>query len=104
MSQNYLLRTAVTNAETMLLPASSGSYFFRTIYISNMHTSAATINLAVTSSRSFAAVGDYIVYNVAINAAAYLVLENILVPVGHQLRGYSNTASVISLIGSGIME
>lgn len=104
MSQNYLLRSAVTNAETMLLPASAASYFFRTIYISNTHSAIATISLAITSSRSFAAHGDWIIYDVSIAKSAYIVLENILVPVGHQLRGFSNTASVISLIGSGIME
>ena len=88
----------------MLLPASSASYFFRSIYISNAHSGAITVNLAVTSSRSFAAIGDWIVYDVSIAKSAYLLLENILVPVGHQLRGYSDHDLVGSLVAFGVME
>lgn len=104
MSQSYLLRKALTTAETMLLPASSASYFFRSIYISNAHSAAIKVTLAVTSSRSFAAVGDYIVYEVSIANQEYLLLENILVPVGHQLRGYSDHDLVGSLVAFGVME
>jgi hypothetical protein len=104
MSQSYLLRKALTTAETMLLPASSASYFFRSIYISNAHNAAIKVTLAVTSSRSFAAIGDWIIYEFSISSGSYLVLENILVPVGHQLRGYSDHDLVGSLVAFGVME
>lgn len=104
MSQTFLLRKALTISESPLLSAETSSYMFRSIYISNSHNAALTVFLAITSGKSFASIGDWIVYDVQISSNEYLYLENILVPAGHQLRGYSSHDMLSSLIASGVMD
>jgi len=104
MSQQFLLRKALTDAEAPLLIAAGASYFFRTIYVSNSTNNNHDLYLAVTAGRAFAAQGDWIVNKHQITGHQVYKLENILVPDGHELRGYSDSATALSLVASGIAE
>ena len=104
MSQQFLLRKALTDAEAPLLIAAGASYFFRTIYVTNQINNNHHLYLAVTAGRAFAQQGDWLAYNLQIGGYQNIVLENILVPDGHELRGYSDSATALSLVASGIVE
>jgi len=104
MSTPFLLRKALTDTESPLLIASGGSYYFKSITISNSNNATAHVFLAVTAGRAFAQVGDYIVYHYDIFGYEKLTLNDILIPDGHELRGWSGTTNVISVIGSGVFE
>lgn len=104
MSQQFLLRKALTDAEAPLLIASGSSYFFRTLYISNATNNTHDLFLAVTAGRAFAQQGDWIANAYDITGHGLLKLENILIPDGHELRGYSDSATALSIVGSGITE
>jgi len=104
MSQQFLLRKALTDAEAPLLIASGASYFFRTLYISNATNNTHDLYLAITAGRAFAQQGDWIVNAYDITGYTFLRLENILVPDGHELRGYSDSATALSIVGSGVMD
>lgn len=104
MSQQFALRVALTNVEAPLLVASEASYFFKTIYVSNSTNNNHDLYLALTAGRAFAAQGDWIVNKYQLTGHQVYKLENILVPVGHELRGYSDSATALSLVGSGVME
>jgi hypothetical protein len=104
MSQQFVLRKALTTVEAPLLVASEAAYFFRTIYISNATNNTHDLYLAITAGRAFATQGDWIVNAYDIAGHTFLRLENILIPVGHELRGYSDSATALSLVGSGVME
>lgn len=104
MSSTYLLRQPITDAETNILPSLYTSYFFKSIYISNSHSSAITVTLGITVGKSFLQIGDWIVYNQTIAVGSYLKLDNIMVPQNHQLRAIASVANVVSIVGSGIME
>lgn len=104
MSTPFLLRKAITDTESPILIASGGSYFFKTITISNSTNITAHVFLAVTAGRAFAQVGDWIVYHYDITGYGLLTLNDILVPDGHELRSYSGTHGVLSIVGSGVLE
>lgn len=104
MSTPFLLRKALTDTESPLLIASGGSYYFKSITISNSTNSTAHVFLAVTAGRSFAQVGDFIVYHYDITGYSFLTLNDILVPDGHELRGWAGTTNVLSVVGSGVLE
>lgn len=104
MSSTYLLRQPIGSSEANILPSLYTSYFFKTIYISNSHSSAVTVTLGITIGKSFLQVGDWLVYAQTISAGSYLVLENIMIPQSHQLRAVASVANVLSMVGSGLME
>lgn len=104
MSTSFLLRKALTDTESPLLIASGASYFFRNITISNSTNTTTHVYLAVTAGRAFAQVGDWILNHYDITGYNILTISNILVPDGHELRGYSGTTNVLSIVGSGVME
>lgn len=104
MSSTYLLRKPINSSEDNILPSLYTSYFFKTIYISNSHNNAVTVNIGITVGKSFLQMGDYIVYTYSIGASSFLMLENIMVPQNHQLRAVASVANVLSIVGSGIME
>lgn len=104
MSAPFLLRKALTDTESPLLIASGGSYFFKSVTISNSTNATVHVYLAVTAGRAFAQVGDWIVAHYDITGYSLLTLNNILVPDGHELRGYAATTNVLSVVGSGVFE
>lgn len=106
MSTPFLLRKGLSETESPLLIASSGSYFFRSINICNAHNATVDVSLAVTAGRAFAQQGDWLLYEYPVGSNDTFVLENVLVPDGHELRGYVNSphGAYISVVGSGVFE
>lgn len=104
MSQSFLLRKALTTTEAPILIAAGSSYFFRRITICNENNSTVHVFLAVTAGRAFAQQGDWVLYRYDITGYGIATVDNLLVPDGHELRGYAGTASSLSLVGSGVME
>lgn len=104
MSQSFLLRKALVTTEAPLLIASETSYFFRRIQVCNQTNATVHFFLAVTAGRALAAQGDWLAYHYDITGYGFATIDNVLVPIGHELRGYSGTASALSLVGSGVME
>lgn len=104
MSTPFLLRKMMTDTESPLLIASGGSYYFKSITISNSLNSTAHFYLAVTAGRAFAEIGDFIVYHYDITGYNILTLNDILIPDGHELRGWAGTGGVLSVVGSGVFE
>lgn len=106
MSTPFLLRKGLSETESPLLIASGGSYFFRSINICNAHNAAVTVYLAVTAGRAFAQQGDWLLYDYSISGENTFVLQNVLVPDGHELRGYVSLGhgAYISVVGSGVLE
>lgn len=104
MSQMFLLRKALTTTEAPLLIAAGSSYFFRRVTICNENNSTVHVFLAVTAGRAFAQQGDWVLYHYDITGYGTITLDNLLVPDGHELRGYAGTASSLSLVGSGVTE
>jgi hypothetical protein len=104
MSQSFLLRKALTTTEAPILIAAGSSYFFRRITICNENNSTVHVFLAVTAGRAFAQQGDWVLYRYDITGYGIVTVDNLLVPDGHELRGYAGTASSLSLVGSGVME
>lgn len=106
MSTPFLLRKGLSETESPLLIASGGSYFFRSLNICNVHSAAVKVTLAVTAGRAFAQQGDFILYEYSVGSTDIFVVENVLVPDGHELRGYvdSTHGAYISVVGSGVFE
>jgi|TARA_R110002126_G_scaffold148165_1_gene294218 hypothetical protein len=106
MSTPFLLRKALSETESPLLIASGGSYFFRSINICNSHNATVKVYLAVTAGRAFAQQGDWLLYDYSISSTNTFVIENVLVPDGHELRGYvsSGHGAYVSVVGSGVLE
>jgi hypothetical protein len=106
MSTPFLLRKALSETESPLLIASGGSYFFRSINLCNSHNATIKVWLAVTAGRSFAQQGDFILSEYSVSSTNTFIVENVLVPDGHELRGYvsSGHGAYVSVVGSGVFE
>ena len=106
MSTPFLLRKALSETESPLLIASGASYFFRSINLCNSHNATIKVWLAVTAGRSFAQQGDYILSEYSVSSTNTFIVENVLVPDGHELRGYvsSGHGAYVSVVGSGVLE
>jgi hypothetical protein len=106
MSTPFLLRKALSETESPLLIASGGSYFFRSINLCNAHNAAVKVTLSITAGRAFAQQGDFILYEYSVGSTDIFVVENVLVPDGHELRGYVDSphGAYISVVGSGVFE
>lgn len=104
MSDSFLLRKALTTTESPLLSAADSSYFFRTIRFCNVEVLPANLFLGIVSGRAVIEHGDWLIYHTPVDAHGYLVIENILLPMGSELRGYAGTADAISMIASGVFE
>jgi hypothetical protein len=106
MSTPFLLRKALSETESPLLIASGGSYFFRSINLCNAHNATIKVWLAVTAGRSFAQQGDFILSEYSVSSTNTFIVENVLVPDGHELRGYvsSGHGAYVSVVGSGVFE
>jgi hypothetical protein len=106
MSTPFLLRKALSETESPLLIASGGSYFFRSINLCNAHNAAVKVTLSVTAGRSFAQQGDFILSEYSVSSTNTFIVENVLVPDGHELRGYvsSGHGAYVSVVGSGVFE
>ena len=96
----------MTDTESPLLIASGGSYYFRSINLCNSHNATIKVWLAVTAGRSFAQQGDFILSEYSVSSTNTFIVENVLVPDGHELRGYvsSGHGAYVSVVGSGVFE
>jgi hypothetical protein len=104
MSQSFLLRKALTDTEAPLLIAAGASYYFRRIHVCNNTNNTHQLWLAVTAGRAFADAGDWVYYEKSISSHDTLTIDHLLVPDGHEMRGYASAALQLSLVGSGVME
>lgn len=104
MSSSVIFRKSLTTAESALVIADLGSYFFKTIRICNLHNAAIEVNLAITAGRSFATTTDYIIFGYSLSVGSFVELTNILVPIGHQMRGFSDHDLLSSVVMCGVME
>jgi hypothetical protein len=104
MSQSFILRKPLTTSEAPLLIAAGASYFFRRIQICNENNATVHVFLGVTAGRAFCQQGDWLLYHFDVSGYSAITVDNVLVPDGHELRGYAGTAASISLVGSGVME
>lgn len=104
MSQPVLIRYAVTDVEQAVATGLEGqSLFFKSIYISNSTNSTHHIYLGVVRGTAQMTHGDFILNHYDLTGYQTHTLTNILVPDGHQLRAYSNSATAISLVASGVV-
>jgi len=104
MSQPVLIRYAVTDVEQAVATGLEGqSLFFKSLYISNNTNNTHHIYLGVVRGTAQMTQGDHILYQYNVTGYQYLALSNILVPDGHQLRAYSNSATAFSIVASGVV-
>lgn len=104
MSQPVLIRYAITDVEQAVATGLEGqSLFFKSLYISNSTNVTHHVYLGVVRGTAQMTHGDYILNHFDILGYEYLELSNILVPDGHQLRAYSNNATALSLVASGVV-
>ena len=104
MSQPFLVRFPLTTVEQPVVTAIDGnSVFLRTITICNINNSATHVYLGIVRGSATMAQGDFIVNQYNINAHDFLELSNVLIPDGHQLRGYAGDDISLSLVGSGVV-
>ena len=104
MSQPSLVRFALTTVETPICTGLEGAaLFFRTLTICNATGSTKNCTLGIVRGTAALAHGDYLLYSHDIPAHSYAVLSNVLVPDGHQLRGYAQDDTSLSLVASGVV-
>jgi len=104
MSQPVLIRYAVTDVEQAVATGLEGqSLFFKSLYISNSTNSTHHIYLGIVRGTAQMTHGDFILNHFDLTGYATETLTNILVPDGHQLRAYSNNATALSIVASGVV-
>jgi hypothetical protein len=104
MSQPALVRFALTTVETPICTGLQGaSLFFKTLTICNQHSSTRHVYLGIVRGTGQLAQGDYLLYHYDVLSYDFLVLSNVLVPDGHQLRGYAQDDTSISLVAAGVV-
>ena len=104
MSQPVLIRFAITDVEQAVATGLEGqSLFFKTIYICNATNNNRTVVLGIVRGTAQMTQGDFLLYNHALTAHDHHILENILVPDGHQLRAYADNATALSLVATGVV-
>lgn len=104
MSQPVLIRFAITDVEQAVATGLEGqSLFFKSIYISNSTNNTHRIYLGIVRGTAQMAHGDFLLYYYSITAHNVHELSNVLVPDGHQLRAYSDSATALSIVASGVV-
>ena len=104
MSQPVLIRFAITDVEQAVATGLEGqSLFFKTIYICNSTNNSHSVYLGIVRGTAQMAQGDFLLYNHNLTSHDHHILENILVPDGHQLRAYADNATALSLVASGVV-
>lgn len=104
MSSPALVRFALTTVE---LPIVTGleqqALFFRNLTLCNSSSSTKHVYLGIVRGTTSLQQGDFLLYHYDITGYSYLTLSNIVVPDGHQLRGYAQDDTSISLVASGVI-
>lgn len=104
MSQPVLIRFAITDVEQAVATGLEGqSLFFKTIYICNSTNNTRSVYLGIVRGTAQMAQGDFLLYSHTLTSHDHHILENILVPDGHQLRAYADNATALSLVASGVV-
>lgn len=104
MSLPALLRFPLTTVETGICTAIDGNaLFFKTVVLCNSSSSTKHAYLGIVRGTAALAHGDYLLYHYDITGYDIFVLSNVLVPDGHQLRGYAQDDTSISLTASGVV-
>jgi hypothetical protein len=104
MSQPVLIRFAITDVEQAVATGLEGqSLFFKTIYICNSTNNTRSVYLGIVRGTAQMAQGDFLLHNHTLTSHDHHILENILVPDGHQLRAYADNATALSLVASGVV-
>lgn len=104
MSQPSLVRFALTTVETPICTGLEGAaLFFKTLTVCNNSANTRHVYLGVVRGTAALAQGDYLLYHYDITAYSFVALSNVLVPDGHQLRGYAQDNTSLSLVASGVV-
>jgi hypothetical protein len=104
MSQPVLIRFAITDVEQAVATGLEGqALFFKSLYISNSSNSTHHVYVGIVRGTAQMTHGDYILNHYDITGYGYVMLSNILVPDGHQLRAYCSNATSCSLVASGVV-
>lgn len=104
MSQPSLVRFALTSVETPICTGLEGAaLFFKTLTICNATGSTKNCTLGVVRGTAALAHGDYLLFNYDVGAHSFVTLSNVLVPDGHQLRGYAQDDTSLSLVAAGVV-
>jgi len=104
MSQPALVRFALTTIETPICTGLEGAaLFFKTLTVCNSSSSTKHVYLGIVRGTAALAHGDYILAHYDLTSYDTLTLTNILVPDGHQMRGYAQDDTSISLVASGVV-
>lgn len=102
MSYPAVVRFALTTVETPICTGLEGqALFFKTLTICNSTGSTKTCTLGVVRGTAALAQGDYLLFNYDVGAHSFVTLSNVLVPDGHQLRGYAQDDTSLSLVAFG---
>jgi len=104
MSQPILVRYAVTDVEQAVATGLEGqALFFKSLFLNNSTNSTHHVYLGIVRGTAQMTHGDFILNHYDLTGYSTYTLTNILVPDGHQLRAYSNSATAISLVASGVV-
>jgi hypothetical protein len=104
MSQPALVRFAITDVEQAVATGLEGqSLFFKSIYIANGTNNTRQLYLGIVRGTAQMTHGDFLFYHYEITAHDTLVITNVLLPDGHQMRAYSDSATALSLVASGVV-
>lgn len=104
MSQPALVRFALTTVETPICTGLQGAaLFFKTLTICNNSANTRHVFLGVVRGTGQLAHGDYLLYHYDVLAYDFVAISNVLVPDGHQLRGYAQDDTSISLVAAGVV-
>lgn len=104
MSQPALVRFPLTTVETGIVTAIEGNaLFFKTLTICNATATARHVYLGIVRGTAALMQGDFLLYHYDITGYGTVTLSNVLVPDGHQLRGYAQDDTSCSLVASGVV-
>lgn len=104
MSQPSLVRFPLTTVETPICTGLEGAaLFFKTLTICNANASTRHVYLGIVRGTAALTHGDYLLHHFDLTGYGYETISNVLIPDGHQLRGYAQDDTSVSLIGSGVI-
>lgn len=104
MSQPFLVRFPITTVEQPAVTAIDGnSVFLKSLVISNSTNATVHVYVGVVRGSATLAQGDYLYAHKDVTGYDSVVLTNVLIPDGHQLRVYAGSDTALSLVGSGVV-
>jgi hypothetical protein len=102
MSYPAVVRFALTTVETPICTGLEGqALFFKTLTICNASANTRHVYLGVVRGTAAMTQGDFLLYHYDITAYSFVTLNNVLIPDGHQLRGYAQDDTSLSLVAFG---